>query len=229
MAEDYSALGAIQQEAFGNRLRIGQTRDRAGLLSRITAAYLPSEQLGPEVQTAPSMAGATRVQDLELQYDEAFNLRKRIDRATGLANHEVDETYEYDAVNRLEYWTVVAGGVRSRFRYRFDDYGNLRQREVTEGPGMSWNFTFGGARPHAIESSSIGEASPITYLHDSHGRRWRDGTRDITFTDLDLPRQIMPSAGGPAIADFQYDAFGSRIRKVASGAETLTLVGCTSV
>jgi len=133
----------------------------------------------------------------------------------------VDESYEYDDLNRLSAWTVVSGGTTTRYAYPFDDdYGNLKGRTTPSGVNQ-WTFDYTSlSRPHAITRAVVNGVEKL-FDYDALGRRTKDGDRTITYTDADLPRTI--KRGTTTLATFHYDAFHERIRKIVPGVTYITI------
>jgi RHS repeat-associated protein len=224
-AEDFSAFGVLTQEVFGNKLRVTRNIDgNVGLLRGMLGAFV-DDPFAAESPTPPGIpAGKPHVQDLVYDYDDARNVKLRQDRSKSLGmggDVNVDETYEYDDLNRLSAWTVVAGGTTTRYAYPFDDdYGNLKGR-TTPSAVNQWTFEYtSAARPHAITRAVVNGVEKL-YDYDALGRRTKDGDRTITYTDSDLPKTV--KRGTTTLATFGYDAFHDRIRKSIPGVDYVTI------
>jgi RHS repeat-associated protein len=174
--------------------------------------------LGRPLQIKAFTAQTTFVSH-EMAYHDDGRLSRRNDVVEG-----IDETYHYDALGRLDRWTVDRQGTISKREYEFGASGTLDQVVDYAGtnptPIASETYTYpppGGPRPHA--PNSVG---PYTMGYDAVGRqnfRYNGGSLDryVEYNSHDLPK--LGVFNGTSFS-FLYDASGRRFRKDMGGKVT---------
>jgi RHS repeat-associated protein len=145
-------------------------------------------------------------------YDDDGNLKSRTDAYSGRT-----EMFTYDPLHRLTGWTSTDAS-KAKFEnllsdlgitYTYDQVGNLTTMSDQGGPEFIAFFGAQG-KPHAVGWSSVGGA----YSYDDLGRQTAGGGRTITYSQSDLPRQIVTPGAATA---FEYDELGGRAAKVRTG------------
>jgi RHS repeat-associated protein len=164
--------------------------------------------------TAHAVRQGTILQDLNVAYDFRGNVMSRVDTAPGLGSLGVAETFDYDALARLRYWTSNTGVFS--VEYQYDDIGNLTQRQVTQrgAAGIPEVYGYGesGAGPHQLTSAPWG-----TYQYDANGDQTQAPGRTAAFAPFHLPLSVTT----PSQSDhFEYDALHQRTFKSSSGSTT---------
>ncbi len=145
---------------------------------------------------------------LHYQYDRNGNVTSRGDLVAGRG-----ETYEYDPLERLTTWRLQTNTQNRVTAYSYDNIGNLTS--ISENGGAPLVHTYGaqvpGApklKPHALTAIQVPGAPP--YEYDPRGRQTSGGGRHIAWTEFDLPKEVTQNGD---LTTFDYDAFGTRIRK----------------
>ncbi|MFY0568744.1 RHS repeat-associated core domain-containing protein [Archangium lansingense] len=202
-ALDRGSSGQLVRERFGNGVEREKRYDRQGRLR-----FLEAKQ------------GSSALQRLSYEYSAASNPKARHDLLLNAS-----EEFLYDALDRLERWTVYQNCSKSELQYVYDATGNLKARNVLMGSGTSASYTHDStltSQPHAVTRATFGSTS-LQYEYDYRGRQWK--TRDaqsqtvlrtIEYTPFDLPTRILDASavGGSSETMFDYDADGSRVRKL---------------
>ena len=184
--------GQLRNETFGDG--VVMTRD-----------YEPTRGLPFNVEI---LDGQTRIDAYMYNFDRSRLLSRRYRAGT-----DVEETFEYDALNRLEYWRGKQGTATDwSVQYRYNDIGNLTRRTLTNstgGAGEDLEYLYSGikAGPDAVTGSPWG-----SYSYDAKGNRVSGPDGSISYTPFDLPSEIR-SPSNALLARFAYDADGQRTRK----------------
>lgn len=220
--------GAVTQETLGNGLVTKRFYDRA-------TGYLGTLKTG----TAANDSG---VQNLEVGFDQAANLRIRKDLTTGVnGGSGIREEYDYDKLYRLtrvrQYKPASSTGpAATTDNLSYDDFGNL----LAKGTSYT-NYCYvalGGANdpcagvtaqmPHATKRITTGSTSR-DYGFDLNGNvtSATGGLYDtVSWYVSNLPKRI---SKGSKYAEFTYAADRSRVKQLlyrnASDTETTIYVG----
>jgi RHS repeat-associated protein len=172
-----NALDQITEEVFGNGVVTSRTFDMRGRpLSIMTNG------------------NGDPIQDLAYQYYPNSNLWSQTDKIEG-----VNETYSFDALNRLR-----RAGTQA---LHYDDIGNLRSRSLPSGKTLVYRYNRLHAGPHAATS-----VNGATYRYDRAGREIRAPFRSTTYFSFGLPKHI----AGNRAADLKYDFQQQRTVKILS-------------
>ncbi len=226
-AEDRSPFGFVAQEIFGNRLRTIRGIDpKLGQLRELKAGFVSSGPEGsgfdpeqPGAMTPGLDLAAPLVQALVFGYDANRNLNSRRDLRLG-----VNETFEYDDLDRLSLWNINTPGGTARFRYLYDAFGSLSERRLEAGTGGDMIFSHEGASqgagPQAITGLTVAGTRVASYQYDSIGNRTAGGGLTIDYTQFDLPKRVRSAAG---TTEFLYDGLGARAAKRTGDDETVYL------
>ncbi|MDX2021843.1 MAG: RHS repeat-associated core domain-containing protein [Deltaproteobacteria bacterium] len=224
-AQERDELGRIKKEQFGSGAVTTRSWDaKRGWLTSITT----------QVGTATPLQAAT------YSYTPGGLMKGRAD--TSAPGGSLNESFQYDALNRLQYWCVkdVAGGSNQcgqaqwGVNYVFADNGNLTARKTFVGttqssPLENIAFTYpanGQPRPHAVTQRAwaVGSGTGGTFAYDFAGRQWsRMGqtamSQVVTYNANDLPEKIVTSS---STTTYLYDADGTRYQKKAAFGLNLT-------
>jgi RHS repeat-associated protein len=209
-AEDRDEQGHITQERFGNNVVTNRVWDlKRGWMTNLTTT-----------------SGTTILQDAEYAYSPAGMLKGRTDHQA--PGGELNETFQYDALNRLRWWCVkdVANGSdeceQSQFGvgYTFTDNGNLTERRTfTNGaktnPVETIAFSYPGVgtpQTHGVQQRQWvqGEGATGNFAYDLAGRQWQRPGQELTYNSNDLPEKIV---AGTSTTTYVYADGGGRYQK----------------
>ncbi|WP_375757800.1 RHS repeat-associated core domain-containing protein [Corallococcus exercitus] len=165
-----------------------------------------------------AVRGSTNVQRLIYEYSKGGNLKARHDHV-----QQSSEQFTYDALDRLESWTLYQQFnycVTSTTLFAYDDVGNLLGRDVVWGQGTSATYSYSepGATggPHAVKRATWG-GTQQTFDYDRRGnqtvaRNAQTGAvaRTYEYTLSNLPSHI--TEGGVDVR-MAYDGTGARALK----------------
>jgi RHS repeat-associated protein len=197
---------------LGNGLFEGHSYDDAtGRLQGITDS--PSADL-----TSPVFA-------LAYAYSDDGLVKSRTDSVA-----QRTETFDYDPLHRLTGWHVTKPGSPTyNLGYQYDAIGNLTSVLVnnvvneTNYYGCHGSCLQSAIKPHALVSASVG-SGPFQVVnnfgYDARGRQFSAPSRQVTFTENDLPQAITTPAG---TTSFLYDAAGTRAKKIGPDAGSSTV------
>ncbi|MFZ5471226.1 MAG: hypothetical protein ACOZIN_17525 [Myxococcota bacterium] len=135
------------------------------------------------------------------------------------------EDFEYDFADRLTKWTHAQDCQRSVVEYEYDDGGNMRERRVLEGPlaALSYSYGEGGAGPGVLTSVTTSAGGATQFGYDANGNQTSAGARVVdAYTPFNLPRTMRVQG---VSTGFEYDAFGTRVRKSSGTDETVYVEG----
>lgn len=187
-ASRYDALGRVSEETFHNGVTTTREFD--------SYSYRPRSIVS-------SRAGET-IQDYSYSWSPLASLEERNDNRLGRR-----ETFEYDALNRLERWETDG---RLTGDYDYDQLGNITRasRDAFDATGTlleHWetNSTFDGPTPHRATTV---DGEPTAY--DARGRWTGASGWSATFNSMDLPTEVVRDSGSTR---FAYDAFNRRVAK----------------
>lgn len=148
--------------------------------------------------------GERQIQGFSYRYDEAGNLLER-DREDAVTPRRSEETFQYDALDRLLSSSVSlpASGELPAYTAAqsatYYDNGNIQTKN-----GVSYGYSGCGGRPHAV--CSVGSES--TYSYDLNGNVRAGGGRIIGYNVANKPVNI---ARGAEAVQFIYGADGHRV------------------
>jgi RHS repeat-associated protein len=197
------------------------TRERFGDQLFRDLDYHPETRLLSSITT--SRAGTPLGEDSYDHYLNANLLHRTEIVHEGGSTRQTNETFQYDALNRLRRWTS-AGHKTLDVEYRYETIGNLDEVIEHQAPGggagptidYRYDRTF-NAGPHGL--TRLGEWE---YRYDFLGRqteRRQNGAVEQTrvYTPFDLTRRI--ERPGEAAVEFKYDAEQRRALKATSESE----------
>jgi RHS repeat-associated protein len=142
------------------------------------------------------------LQRVDYTFDVLGNLQGRHDTSQ---SQNLDETYRYDLLNRLETVLLSTNGAaaQTKLALQYDTAGNVTSKSDVG----SYLYGAGSAGPHAVTS-----AGGITYSYDANGNQISssDG-RTITYSLFDQAKLIQK---GTEKTEFVYGAGNQRIKRV---------------
>jgi RHS repeat-associated protein len=189
-ANNYDADGHITEEQAGN----GIITDRA---------YIPQNGLLSTIKSG--LGGGTAVQNLEYHFDVLGNLKSRRDNNQTIQGNTLEETFNYDALNRLVNWTVT-GQAQQNIVYDHIGSGTASLGNIVHKDGVG-DYAYpvaGSAHPHAVLSAgNSGNAS-----YDSNGNMTSGFGRSTNWTWFNQPQLI---TGYSASSYFEYDDSHQRV------------------
>ena len=106
------------------------------------------------------------------------------------------------------------------YEYTYYDNGNVKTVDGLSIPGMSGHtssYTLVPNKGNRLESVTTGDRA-VTYSYDDNGCITSDGTRTFVYNQHN--RLIKVKEGETVIAEYAYNGFNQRIKKVASGITT---------
>lgn len=164
----YDDAGRIFETVLGNGLKAIYSYDNAGRISQIADPGNPNNTV------------------LFYSYDQNGNL-------TQSSSMDGQQTFGYDALNRLTSWTNEAGSVTN---YSYDAVGNLTAK---------------GAQSFAYNSAN--QITNAGYTFDSNGNLTSDGTNNYQYDASNRLVRVTRVAGGTLVAEYEYDYRDLRVKK----------------
>ncbi|WKD48572.1 RHS repeat-associated core domain-containing protein [Microbulbifer spongiae] len=163
--------------------------------------------------------GVGQVQNLSYDWSAIGNLLSKADLSgDGSYSKDLQESFEYDGLNRLRYARLYqAGGHTTTQEVRYDDAGN-----ITYKTGVG-SYEYSGPRPHAVT-----KAGNTSYQYDNNGNMSSDsGSRTLDYTVFDKPSLVTK---GSHDTRFYYGPDRSRFKRVDdNGKGTVTTLQIGSV
>jgi RHS repeat-associated protein len=204
-----SQLAKIVDSATGAPIWSLTTADAAGraIDARLgTAIQLLNgfDEATGKLESRTTSAGATTLQDLEYQWDDADRLVSRVDQGqSGLT-----ETFAYDELNRLD--RSWRNGVLN-VDVEYDALGNITSK-FEEGLG-TYTYQYHASKKHAVTG-----AGANTYAYDANGNMQSRNGSGTTWYSYNLPH-VIGQAGGNSTR-FWYGPDRQRWKQVATQAGT---------
>ena len=191
------ADGQLTQATLGNGVQVNQAFDPlTGRIDTIQAGF------------------QNDVADLSFTFDYLGNVTARND-----VNMAINETFTYDALNRLKTYQV---GTQTAKTVSYDLIGNITSKSDIGAYGYT---ATGAARPHAV-SSVAGTVNGVlnpTYAYDANGNMTDGAGRSLTYTSFNKVASITQ---GATIISYAYDDGRSRTKQVTP-TETTYYLGLT--
>jgi YD repeat-containing protein len=172
-AVTYQPFGAINGFTFGNAQGVSLPRDLDGRL----ISY--------------PIGGITRT----LTYDAASRIS-----AYRHADPLLDQTFEYDNLNRLGAWTATSGNQR----YGYDPVGN--RTTLTIG-AVVYNASYAPTSNRLVNGSF---PVPFDYQYDEAGNTRRDALRSYSY---DAGSRLTQVSSNGVLSRFTFNALGQRVMK----------------
>ena len=207
-----NAWGKAETQSLGN-----------GVISR--AAF---DAATGRVTSASAGAGsATNVLDHRYRWDSLNNLSARVDDNGDGNTGSVNETFQYDNLNRLTQYTVAApqipnlAGLRS-VTLVYNAIGNILYKSDVGNYDYAPYGNTGGVsnpRPHAVSQVVGTNLGSIGYSYDANGNMTAASGgkyRSVSYTSFNLPDSntgLAGPGGSPRYA-WQYDENHQRIKEV---------------
>ncbi|WP_319024574.1 toxin TcdB middle/N-terminal domain-containing protein, partial [Microbulbifer taiwanensis] len=205
--EDMTVRGQVKEVRLGNGLTTAYE-------------YHPQSHRLTDIRT-DIMPGIGKVQNLHYDWYAIGNLMSKTDKSgDGIYQKDLEETYQYDGLNRLRYAYLNNNGSQTDVQeVRYDAGGN-----ITFKTGVG-DYSYDGPRPHAVTGTSIGN---IGYQYDGNGNLTGDGNgRTLEYSVFDKPTLI---AKGSHSTHFRYGPDRSRYKRVDdNGSGTVTTLQVGSV
>ncbi len=244
----YDSYGRISARYYPSGLQVAYGYNTAGYLSTITDtststllwtansrdAYLnlTQETYGNNVVTNQTfypktgrpntvqIGAAGSIRSLSYTWDVAGNLSNRTDIVPAPTAATVNETFSYDALNRV--LTSSVGGES----INYDAEGNITYKSDV---GTYTYPAAGSAQPHAVSMISggagvnsgaglSGSISSPSYHYDANGNMYSGGGRTATYTAFNRTASVMVGSG---TVTYSYDASDQRFKQVEPSATTL--------
>lgn len=195
----YVYVANVQYNAAGQIIEI-----EYGNNTKTTYRYNPDTLRLERMVTFDAQGQA--LQDFSYGYDEAGNIIK-IEDSVNTASQQ----FIYDALNRL----VQANGQYGTKVFAYDEIGNILEKD-----GLSYTYGENGAGPHAVTSLSDG----TTFKYDENGNMMAIHRSDQKWAYVfDSENRLTEvSKNDKAVARFEYDGDGGRVKKTFFGAKDAT-------
>ncbi|MBK8254385.1 MAG: hypothetical protein IPK82_17165 [Polyangiaceae bacterium] len=198
---------ALEEALFGNGVKASWDRDPVtAMLSQITAE--------PDIGFQPAL-----LFKVSYGYNSLRNITSRHWEGEAFAGGNVDETFQYDALDRLHQYQVT-GPVQpgaATWNYGYDISGNLTS--ILKGSQPTYQASYGLAgRPNALAAST----ATNNFEYDGAGRQTKAGNRTVDYTDASMPRTVWVDG---AATHFRYGPEGQRVEKESAQSRTVTILG----
>jgi YD repeat-containing protein len=151
-------------------------------------------------------ATGVEIQRVDYQFDVLGNLLSRHDTSQ---SQNLDETFRYDLLNRLEavFLSGVGGQPQQTLGLTYDAAGNITSKSDVG----NYLYGAGTAGPHAVTSTG-----GITYSYDANGNQVSSSAgRSISYTVFDQAARIQK---GTEFTEFAYGIHHQRIKRVDDNA-----------
>jgi RHS repeat-associated protein len=213
--DSYNAWGKPEKQVYGNTV--------------VANSAVDASQGRPTNLTA-GIGGATDVVDLDYSWNSLGQLEQRNDGngdgSSGAGSGAVSDSYAYDAIGRLQGYTVAAPAIPNLARAVTLQYNALGMLLYKSDVGVYTYPAQGGVRPHAL--LSMAGAVTTSYGYDSNGNLTSASAgkyRSIAYTSFNLPdsQTGMQGPGGTPKYTWVYDENHQRIKETrvnAAGTRT---------
>ncbi len=123
-----------------------------------------------------------------------------------------DQTFGYDALNRLE----TASGSYGNISYTYDGTGNRLTRDVN---GVTETYDYDTTGRNRLDEITFSDASPqVVFGYDANGNTTTYGDRTLIYNENN--RLVEVKEGENTIATYAYNGLGQRLKKTAGGVTT---------
>ncbi len=214
----YNASGYVEKVQEAREGTVGvlyqhiQSQDQRGnitymILGNGVEAFAQYAAQSGRLQTLDAYdVNGVELQRVDYTFDVLGNLQGRHDTSQ---SQNLDETYRYDLMNRLETVLLSTNGAaaQTKLTLSYDAAGNITSKSDLG----SYLYGAGSAGPHAATS-----AGGVTYTYDANGNQVSasDG-RTITYTLFDQAARIQK---GAEFTEFSYGIGNQRIKRVDDNA-----------
>jgi len=176
-----------------------------------------------QIRSKMSFDSAWGIQNELYDFDAKGLMRKRTQQAAGNLE-QVEETFEYDVLDRLVKATVANMTTPANAFEQSIDYdvnGNILQRNDVGQYQYGESCAVGGTQytpgPHAV--TSVTGARDASYCYDSGGNMLSGGGKTISYTAFNKPDRIQ---GTSATVDVVYGPDRAILKQVSATSEKTT-------
>ncbi len=141
---------------------------------------------------------------LKYQYDEAG-------RIIGIEENQRDNWYQYDAIGQL----LSADTTTGRFEYQYDEVGNRTQKS-SEREGISNTESYSYAATG--QGNALLSVNNQLRRYNAAGNPAQTADFRYEYNAQQRPVKVYNRISDKLIAEYEYNSFGARIKKVAYGA-----------
>lgn len=203
--DQINAFGDVTSVMFGNGVGTFNFYDEAGYLETILSGVL--------------WPLYDKVQRLNYEYDQVGNVKTREDYYTRTGGY-IEDTYTYDAMNRLTHQSTnsnLVGQFAEHKFYSYDKLGNIKYLDAYEWDDgdkervtgeVFGEYKYESNRPHAV--TSVGGR---TYQYDDVGNMVNRNGDMITYNLHNKPATIVNGSNNKKIR-FYYGINDQRYKKV---------------
>ena len=190
--------GPVRQIQFGNGITDNRLFDNDSRVTSIT----------------DSNSSGTLFANVSYGYDGANNvtsLNGTLDTTSGA--HSLNQTFTYDPLNRLTYWTSPTGNIA----YTYDSTGNF----LTETSGSTTSsFAYAPDSNRLTSVTTNGVHDSIGYTPAGNITSLSSGPfSNVSYNEAE--RLAVVKSGASVVAQYTYDAFGHRLVKVLPAGKEL--------
>lgn len=140
---------------------------------------------------------------LSYQYDEAG-------RIVGIAQNDQQNWYQYDRAGQL----LGADTSLGRFEYQYDSVGNRTEKTTErEGETSTETYTYAGIS----EGNALLSVNDQSRTYNPAGNPINTGKHRYEHNAQQRPTKVFDAATDQLIAEYDYNSFGARIKKVTYG------------
>ena len=123
-----------------------------------------------------------------------------------------DQTFGYDALNRLE----TASGSYGNISYTYDGTGNRLTRDVN---GVTETYDYDTTGRNRLDEITFSDASPqVVFGYDANGNTTTYGDRTLIYNENN--RLVEVKEGENTIATYTYNGLGQRVKKTVGEIST---------
>jgi RHS repeat-associated protein len=174
--------GVLRTIAFNNRLQVSSISDAKGTTTLFSKGFGYS--------------------------DSAGHNNGNISSITDILSSTHNETFSYDALNRLA--TGMQADNAFNITYSYDAWGNMQESGTSNFPPMGYDLT------NRVKPSSSCTPNVVSFCYDAAGDMLADNHNNVyTYDALSRIKSLNGSA-----ATYTYNALGNRVRKDATTGST---------
>ncbi len=154
------------------------------------------------MSAAPAYNASGQLQYVTYAYDVLGNLTGRHDSSDINLNIDLNETFHYDDLNRLEQVLLSLNGETptEKLSVAYDAVGNISNKSDVG------TYLYNGPHPHAVS----GILNGTSYNYDANGNQTSGDGRTITYSVFDKPTSI---SKGNSQVNFFYGIGNTRYRR----------------
>jgi len=210
------------QSAYGSESQPGQvgfTYDANGHLASSTSINGVSTAYATDAQGRLKSITATRQQPFEniLQLGYSYTSQGNVSRISGINGGSPFElNYGYDRINRLTFAQVPRPGGMANATYQYDGAGNRTVESWSDTGTVQYQYLPGNyLRTRGTTAYSWGPYGQLTSKTQGQTRT------DYAYSAQRLMNEV--KVDGVALAKYEYDAMGRRIKTIQGETTTITL------